>query len=232
VLSVLSLRQDSWSRIRVPLITVAVFTAVTAVATVVHAHRLNMMSGGPVAEAAAWIWLAVYLVIPIACAVVVARQELRWVRGRSLVRPMPGWLTGVLAVEGAVMFAAGSVLFVGGLQVHHHQSAVTMFWPWPITPLSGMVIGAWLIAFGVAVALVIRERDLATLLISAVTYTAFGVLEMVALIWHWPQVYATSPWLWGYVGLLLAIVGSGGYGWWAASRAANPAAVRPSTAHA
>jgi hypothetical protein len=97
-----------------------------------------------------------------------------------------------------------------------------------------MVIGAWLIAFGVAVALVIRERDLATQLVSAVTYTAFGVLEIVALIWHWPQVYATSPWLWGYVALLVAIVASGGYGWWAAVRAGtdHPAAVRRSTAHA
>jgi hypothetical protein len=218
VLSVLALRQGRWSRIRVPLITVTVFTVLTAVATLVHAHRLNTMTGGPVAEAAAWIWLAVYLVIPVACALVVLRQEIRRVPGRTLLRPMPGWLEALLACEGAVMFAAGTVLFVGGLKVHHHAAAVMMFWPWPITPLSGMVIGAWLIAFAVAAALVIRERDLATLFVSGVTYTVFGVLELVALIWHWPQVYASSPWLWGYVVLLVAIVGTGGYGWWAARR--------------
>ena len=217
-LSVLALRQDRWSRIRIPLITVTVFTTLTAVATLVHAHRLNMMSGGPVAEAAAWVWLVVYLVIPIACAVVVLRQERRWVRRDRVLRPMPGWLSGILAVEGAVMAAAGSVLFVGGLRVHHHEAAVTMFWPWPITPLSGMVIGAWLIAFAVAAVLVIREGDLATLFVSGVTYTVFGVVELVALIWHWPQVYAGSPWLWAYAALLVAIVGTGGYGWWAARR--------------
>jgi hypothetical protein len=220
VLSVLALRQDRWSRIRIPLITVTAFTVLTAVATLVHAHRLNMMSGGPVAEAAAWIWLGVYLLIPIACIAVVAGQELRWVRDRTILRPMPGWLTALLAGQGAVLFAAGTVLFVGGLQVHHHEAAVTMFWPWRITPLSGMVVGAWLLAFALAAALVIRERDLATLFVSGVTYTVFGVLELVALIWHWPQVDAVSPWAWAYVALLVAVVATGGYGWWA-SRGAD-----------
>jgi hypothetical protein len=218
VLSVLGLRQDRWSRIRIPLITVTVFTALTAVATVIHTHRLSLMSGGPVAQAAAWTWLTVYLVIPVACTVVVVRQERRWSRGRALRRPMPGWLMALLACEGAVMFAAGTVLFVGGVNAHHHEAAMTMFWPWPITPLSGMVIGAWLMAFAAAAALVIRERDLATLFVSAVTFTVFGVLELVALIWHWPQVYAASPWLWAYAVLLVAVVGTGGYGWWAIRR--------------
>lgn len=220
VLSVLALQQERWSRIRVPLITVTVFTVLTAVATLVHAHRLNLRSGGLVAEAAAWTWLGVYVVIPIACSVVVVRQEFGWRRGRTErrrpVRPMPGWLAVVLADEGVVLLGAGSLLFVGSMTVHRHEAAMTMFWPWPITPLSGMVIGAWLIAFAVAAALAIQEGDLDTLVVSSVTYTVFGVLELVALIWHWPQVYDTSPWLWGYLAVLVAVTGTGGYGWWAA----------------
>jgi hypothetical protein len=228
VLSVLALRQDRWSRIRVPLITVTVFTVLTAVATLVHAHRLNLRSGGPVAEAAAWTWLGVYLVIPIACTVVVARQEAGWRlrAGRRSSHPMPGWLAGVLAAEGAVLLTAGILLFLGGIAVHHHEAAMTMFWPWPITPLSGMVIGSWLIAFAVAAGLALQESDLGTLLVSAVTYTAFGVLELVALIWYWPQVYATSPWLWGYLALLVAVGCTGGYGWWAARRTVRTTAGR------
>ena len=92
VLSVLSLRQSRWSRIRIPLITVTVFTVLTAVATLVHAHRLNTMSGGPVAEAAAWVWLVVYLVVPIAATVLVLRQELPVGRSGRSARPMPRWL--------------------------------------------------------------------------------------------------------------------------------------------
>ena len=229
VLSVLALRQHRWSRIRIPLITVTGFTVLTAVATTVHAHRLNLMSGGSVAEAAAWVWLAVYLAIPFACIVVVVRQERRWVRDRTIRRSMPGWLTALLACQGAVLFAAGTVLFVGGLQVHHHQAAVTMFWPWRITPLSGMVVGAWLLAFALAAALAIWERDLSTLFVSGVTYTVFGVLELVALIWHWPQVDAGSPWAWAYVVLLASVVATGGYGWWA-SRDADAVRVAERTA--
>src|SRR3954465_1004399 len=42
VLSALSLRQKRWSLIRVPVATVAVFTAITSTATLVHHHRLHL----------------------------------------------------------------------------------------------------------------------------------------------------------------------------------------------
>src|SRR3712207_1481506 len=77
VLAVVSLRQRRWSRIRLPVVTVTAFTWLTAVATVIHLHRLHLASGGPFARVAAWVWLAVYLVIPLVCLVVVARQERR-----------------------------------------------------------------------------------------------------------------------------------------------------------
>jgi hypothetical protein len=181
-------------------------------------HRLHLVTGGSVARAAAWIWLAVYLVIPLACLLAVLKQEPRRGRAEAVLRPMPGWLTGVLAAEGAVLFVAGAVLFAGGLTVHHHPKSVTGFWPWALMPLSSQVIGAWLIAFGVAAALVIRERDLSRLLVSSATYTAFGVFEFVAVLWYWPQVSRHDPWLWIYLTLLAAIVMTGGYGWRAAGR--------------
>ena len=121
VLAVVALRQETWSRIRVPVITVTVFTVLTSVATLIHLHRFHLTSGGPVARAAAWIWLAVYLLIPLACLVVVVRQEHRRRRADVVHRPMPGWLTGLLAVEGTVLFAAGTLLFAGGMTVHHHE---------------------------------------------------------------------------------------------------------------
>jgi hypothetical protein len=217
VLAVVSLRQDEWSRIRVPIVTVTAFTWLTAVATVIHLHRLNLMSGGPFAHAVSWVWLAVYLVVPLACLLVVARQEHGRLGADPVPRPMPGWLTALLAAEGVMLFAAGAVLFVGGLTVHHHEPrSAAAFWPWALTPLSAQVIGSWLVALGLAAALAIRQHDLSRLLVSAMTYTAFGVFQFVAVIWHWPQVSRHDGWLWAYLTVLAAVVATGAYGWWAA----------------
>ena len=47
VLSVLALRQRRWRDVRVALLTVTVFTAVTLVPTLLHLHRLHLMEHGP-----------------------------------------------------------------------------------------------------------------------------------------------------------------------------------------
>jgi hypothetical protein len=227
VLSALSLREDRWSRIRVPVLTVTVFTVVTCVATLVHTHRLHLLTGGPVARGAAWIWLAVYLVIPALCLAVVLAQEVRRTGRPAVRRPMPGWLTGLLAVEGVLLLAAGGVLFAGGLFVHHHVETVTSFWPWEITPLSSQVIGAWMVALGVAAALVIRERDLDRLFVAGVTYTVFGLLELVALVWYLPEMDTGDGWVWAYGVFLVAVVGTGAVGVRAARRGDTGSARTP-----
>jgi len=223
VLAVVSLRQREWSLIRVPIITVTAFTWLTAIATVIHLHRLHMVDGEAFQRAVAWIWVAVYLVIPLACLAVVVRQERHRTRrrGRAL-RPMPEWLTAVLATEGAVLGAAGVVLYASGSTVHHHEPRVAAgFWPWELMPLSSQVIGAWLIALGLAAALAIHQGDLSRLLVSAVTYCTFGVFQFVAVFWYWPQLRRDDVWLWGYLVLLAAIVLTGAYGWRAARNAAR-----------
>jgi uncharacterized integral membrane protein len=218
LLSVLSLRQRTWSEIRVPVITVAAFTALTLVATLIHAHRLHLVDGGMPGRSAAWLWLAVYLVVPFACIAVIARQECD--RPRQAVHlPLPRWLAWLLGVQGAVLTAAGAILFLGGLTVHHVSEPMTGFWPWNMMPLSSMVTGAWLIAFGVAAALSIRERDLSRLRVPAVAYTAFGLVQLAVLIGYRDEVDGGDPWLWGYVALLVTAVLTGGYGWRAARRA-------------
>ena len=161
------------------LLTVTVFTALTLVPTLLHLHRLHLMESDLIARTAAWFWLGIYVVIPIACLTVVTRQYQRFSRPERVRRPLPTWLSWILAAQGAAMFWAGAALFLGGATEHHHLPPGAMsFWPWPLTPLSGQVIGAWLLALAVAAALVIWERDLARLLVPAATYTAFGDLSI------------------------------------------------------
>jgi len=215
VLSVVSLRQRRWSEIRIPIATVAVFTALTEVATLVHAHRLHLADGSTAARVAAWVWLLVYLVVPVACLAVLGRQE----RGASrppVARPLPRWLAAALAVQGTVFGAAGVVLFVGNLMVHQHSPASSSFWPWQLMPISGQVVGAWLIAFAVAAALSILVADLRRLLAATVAYTVFGVLQLLVLVRYTPQAVAGDPRLWGYAAFLVSVVVTGACGWWLA----------------
>ncbi|MGY1639484.1 hypothetical protein ACI78V_22785 [Geodermatophilus sp. SYSU D00742] len=226
VLSVLALRERAWSRVRIPVLTVGVFTALTLNATLLHTHKLQLTTGIPSARAAAWVWLVVYLVVPFACFAVVRRQGWRRRRTGDARRPMPGWLVALLGVQGVVLTTAGVLLYVGGVAVHHHADPVTRFWPWELMPLSAQVVGAWLIAFGVAAALVIREGDLTRLFGPAVAYTVFGALQLLVLVRYLEHVSAGDPWLWGYVVLTATVVLAGGYGWWAARREAPTVSAR------
>ncbi|MGY1607556.1 MULTISPECIES: hypothetical protein [unclassified Geodermatophilus] len=221
VLSLLSLRERRWSRARITVLTVAVYTVLTLVATLIHNHGLRLVAGGPSAQFAAWFWLVVYLVVPAGCLAVYLRHEARRVRAEPAGRPMPAWLMALLAVQGAAMAAAGVVLYLGGATVHHTLDDMTGFWPWELGTLSGQVVGSWLIAFGVAAALSIRERDLTRLVIPAVAYTVFGVLELLVLLRYRAEVSAGDPWAWGYAAFLVTLVVTGGYGWWAGRRAAD-----------
>jgi hypothetical protein len=232
VLAILALRRKSWPEVRVALVTVTVFTVLTLIPTLIHLHILHLTNGGPGARLAAWIWLAIYIGVPIACLFVVVQQEqyawgARGVSPRELAqprsiarldRPMPSWLRSVLAAQGTLLFGVGAVMFLGGAKVHHLPEGAMSFWPWPLTPLSAQMLGAWLIALAVATALTIWERDLSRLLVPAATYTAFGVFQLLVALRYWEQVRSDYLWGWAYLGMLVSITLTGAYGCWAARR--------------
>ena len=218
LLSVLALRQDRWRDVRVPLVTVTVFTMLTLVPTVIHLHVVHLWNGGWGARMAAWVWLAIYVLVPIACLAVVLLQWRRPARVATIVRPMPRWLIAVLAAQGLTLLGVGAALFMGAARVHHLPAEAMSFWPWRLMPLGAQVIGAWLLALAVGTALVIRQRDLDRLLVPAVTYAAFGLFQLLVALRYWTQVRPDYAWGWLYIGGLASIAGVGLYGCWAATR--------------
>jgi hypothetical protein len=212
VLSVLALRRTRWSEVRVAVVTVTAFTVLTLVPTLAHRHVLNLMAPGVVARLAAWVWLAVYVVVPIAGIIVIVRQERAGPRRRPVRRPMPAALVAVLVTQGAVLAATGAVLYAGGWGTHVSIAVARPGWPWPITPLTSQVVGAWLLSFGIAVALAVRERDLGRMLVPAAAYAAFGVVQLAVLLWHRGAPGTDPLWLWVDVAVLATIVPVGVYG--------------------
>ena len=176
------------------LVTVTVFTVLTLVPTLVHLHVFHLWEGGWGARLAAWVWLAIY----------VARPDRLPHRGgpagsaAGRVTPpsagrCPAGCSAVLAVQGLTLFGVGAVMFLGAARVHHLPEGAMSFWPWRLMPLGAQVIGAWLLALAVATALVIWERDLDRLLVPAVTYTAFGVFQLLVALRYWTAGPARLP---------------------------------------
>ena len=212
LLSVLALRQARWSDVRVPVLTVTAFTVLTLVPTLLHRHRLNLMEHG-MARVAAVVWIVVYVAVPIAGVLVVLRQ---WRAARpgskAIRRRMPAPLVGVLLAQGAALTAIGAVLYAWGFRSHMTMALPQPGWPWPITPLTSQVVGAWLLSFGLAIVLAVRERDLSRMLVPAVAYAAFGIVEVAVLLYHHGAPGADPLWLWADVALFATLVPVGLYG--------------------
>jgi len=205
VLSVLALRSRSWRDARTALVTVLVFAVLTLAATLLHLDRFHFGAPGLVARSAAWIWLGVYLVVPVALLVVVVRQMHALTASPTNASPgtaLPRWLLGLLGLQGVVLGVTAVGLFLV-------PSVTARWWPWMLTPLTARMIAAWLAALAVAALLCLRERDVARVRIPAVAYVVFGVLQLVALLLHGDVVAWGSGAAAGYVTALVVALGTG-----------------------
>ncbi len=223
----LALRTHAWAHARVPVVTVLIFSALTLTATLLHRDRFHFGADGAIARFAAWFWLGVYIVVPVALVLLAVRQQRMPGPDPERRLPLPWWLAAVLVVQGAIMLVVGVVLFVD-------PARSATLWPWTLTPLTARMVAAWLVAFGIAALLALLERDLERLEISAVAYTVFGLLQLIALARYSDSVRWGSTAATVYLVLLVTIVPTGAFGLWAAARGrrrraadAAPAAAAP-----
>lgn len=202
VLSVLALRSRSWADARVPLVTVLVFAVLTLAATLLHLDRFHFSVPALVPRFAAWVWLVVYLVVPVALLVVVLRQRSPVAGDGRPGDPLPRWLAGLLLLQAVVLGVAAVALFVV-------PTTTARWWPWALTPLTARMTAAWLGALAVAALLSVRTHDTARVRIPAVAYVVFGVLQLVALLLYGEAVAWGTPAAAVYVAAVLVAVGTG-----------------------
>jgi hypothetical protein len=197
-LVVLAVRKGTWAALRIPYLTILLFTVATLLATLLHLDRFHFSSPVLVARYAAYFWMGVYVVVPLAMVAVLIVQERR---PTPLPDPvaMPRALAVTVLIQGLVMLAVGLALFAV-------PAVASVLWPWPLTPLTARMVAAWLLAFGLCAILAWRTRDLARLDVAAWASGLLAVLELVVIIRFPGTVGWSTPALWVYVVLAVSIL--------------------------
>lgn len=198
VLVVLSLRGRTWGAARVGYLTVLVFTLVALAATLLHLDRFHLSAAGTVPRAAAWGWLVVYVVVPLAMLAVLPRQ-LRAPGGDPRTGPRLGrGLRAALGAHAVVLALTGVALFA--------VPAARELWPWALTPLTARSVASWSLALGLAAVLVVLDDDLDRLRPAAVTYVVLGVLQLAVLVRFRADLAWSRTSTWVYLALVLSVL--------------------------
>jgi hypothetical protein len=107
-----------------------------------------------------------------------------------------------MAAQVAVTLGVGGALYLA-------PSDTADIWPWTLTPLTARAVGAGLLGLSVASAWGLRERDWARIGGPAISFAAYGALELIALL----RFHATVAWddwqTWALVALLASFLALG-----------------------
>ena len=183
----LAARQRVWAYARIAVPTVLVFTTLTEVVTLYHLELFHLGDTVPVTtRAVTWAWIAIYTVVPLCMVALLVGQSK--VTGNDPRRdPLPRWIAAVLVVHAAVMLPLGAYLLIAP------ENAAAL-WPWPLTPLTGRAVGAWVFSMGLAAGHCVRENCLVRVRVATRSYVVLAVLELIAVaryvdtvVWGAPQ---------------------------------------------
>jgi hypothetical protein len=208
VLILAAARSRSWVRTRPAVYPIAVIALLLLVITLVHIDRFDLDSLFGV------FWVVVYSVVPVLLAWAIADQ-LR-APGEDVRGParLPGLLRRALIFEGVALLLTGGLLLIA-------PGAADEVWPWALSPLTSRAIGAFLFGIGLAALIAVRDDDPLSFRGAAFAYAALGLLELLALNLHIPDLGDRPAATALYAAFWVAIVVTGGYGLRAASAASR-----------
>jgi hypothetical protein len=154
VVEATSARARWWAHARVAVPSVFTFTTLTLLVTLLHLQKFHLDGGQrPLPRGIAWLWLAIYVAVPVVMALLWWRQQRADGVDPPRTHPLPASLRVAVGAVAAALLGLGVALLVSPVVV---GSAV---WPWALTPLTGRAVGAWLVGLGVAGAQVVVEAD-------------------------------------------------------------------------
>jgi hypothetical protein len=205
----LSSRARYWAQARVAVFGVLAFTTLTTAVTLLHLERFHLESPLLAARVAAWAWVVVYLAVPPALSLLLIWQSTRPGFDPPRQAPLPAWARVLLALQ------AGLLLLLGLLLLAAPTAPV---WPWPLTPLTGRAVAAWLVGIGIILAHVAIEACLTRVRPALIGLILFVVLQLGAVLryagtFRWLSVPGVL-----YLGFLVGLAAVLAAGWVSARR--------------
>ena len=195
-------RAGTWAEVKPISWGVLAVSILKLAATLLHTGLFHFHASEATARIAAWGWLAVYVVVPIALAILIA-AELRSPGvdppATSLQDSAFRWVAGVLA----------GVLLVVGMGLLSANVTLLAHWPWPLTPHTSQALSAWFVGIGIVAALAVRDGDRIRTRNVWTAAVILSLLQGVALIRYRDAVDWGALCAWAYAGLfaLVAVVG-------------------------
>jgi hypothetical protein len=201
-------RSRRWSDARPAVYPVAVIALLLLVITLVHIDRFDLDSLFGI------FWVVAYALVPAALAWALVEQRASTGDEPRRPRRLPGLLRGALIVEAVVLVLAGLLLLIA-------PGAADDVWPWTLSPLTSRAIGSFLFGIGISALIAVRDDDPVSFRGAAMAYTALGLLELLALNLHIPDLGDRPAATTLYAIFWVAVILTGGYGLRAAAAASR-----------
>lgn len=221
VIEMTSAREDSWSRARIAVPAVLMFTTMTLIATLLHVGNFHFGPEFPlITRFVTYVWLVVYAAVPIVMAVLLFLQVRVSRPDQTELALMPLWSLASFTIMGVILLAVGIALFFYPAQTKD------LVWPWPLSALTARAIGAWCLGNGLLFMHIAYERDFWRVENALLALFVYGILLTVAFARLAGDLAASgeriidwaNPALWAYLAFVLVMLAATGHGWLRARR--------------
>lgn len=209
ILEFLSAREKNWTRARIAVPGVWLFTFLTLIVTLLHRDRFHFDNPVWTTRAGTWVWLGIYIFVPITLGILWVFQIRQTGVDLPRVAPLPYWVRSCLIIQGIFMLIFGVVMLL-------LPDIGISLWPWKLSVLTSQAIGAWGVGIGVMVLHASWENDWDRLFPGMLTYIVFGTLQGINLL-RYPSTLDWSRFSSiGYTVFMFSILFIGGFGTWRA----------------
>ena len=187
VIEALGAGERRWAAARIAVWPVFAYTALMLAVSLAYLGQFHLGPAFAVhTRAVAWGWLAIYVVVPLLMAVLLAVQLRVPGQDPPILHRPPAWLVGLIGLH-AVLFLGLAVILLAD------PTRGARLWPWALTPLTARATGAWLFGFGIAAVVALIDRDLRRVRPAAWGYLTIAVLQAVALVRFGNRMDWSSP---------------------------------------